>query len=39
MVGYDTQYGVGTMIAQDEVRYSVGVNVALDAGRFWEKLF
>ncbi|MDF0594489.1 hypothetical protein [Psychromarinibacter halotolerans] len=32
-------YGVGTMIAQDEVRYSVGVNVALDAGRFWEKLF
>ncbi len=32
-------YGVGTMIAQDEIRYSVGMNVALDVGRFWERLF
>lgn len=32
-------YGVGTMIAQDEVRYSAGVNVALDGRKLLPGLF
>ncbi len=32
-------FGVATMLAQDDVRYSVGVRLALDAGPFWRGLF